>query len=95
MHKSVLFLTACVLAASIAQADWVTTTVAIERGPNAVAVNPATNKIYVACQNVPCVMVIDGSTCLTTQVSTEAYPRAIAVNPVTNRSTSPTATATA
>lgn len=42
-------------------ADWVTATVNAETYPEAIAVNPATNKIYVANHNSGNVTVIDGN----------------------------------
>ena len=45
-----------------ASADWVTTTVAAGDGPHAVAVNPVTNKLYVANSDGASVTVIDGAT---------------------------------
>jgi len=48
----------------------------------AVAVNPVTNKIYVAGGNVT---VIDGATNDTTLVPAGADPRVVALNPVTNK----------
>jgi YVTN family beta-propeller protein len=51
----------------------------------AVAVNPVTNKIYVASFYRDNVTVIDGATNDTVLVPTGDYPIAVAVNPVTNR----------
>jgi YVTN family beta-propeller protein len=52
----------------------------------AVALNPVTNKIYVADEGGGNVLVIDGATNASTQVSTGSNsPKAIAVNPVTNK----------
>ena len=50
------------------------------------AVNPVTNKIYVANYSSN-VTVIDGATNSTTTVGTgtSSYPTAVAVNPVTNK----------
>ena len=63
-------------------------TTLVEAGcdPRAVAVNPVTNKIYVAnfCDNN--VRVIDGATNATNSVMPQAAgPVAVAVNPVTNK----------
>ena len=68
-----------------------TTTVAVGDYPNAVAVNPTTNQIYVA--NCGCygtypaanVTVIDGATNNTLPVAAGSEPIAVAVNPVTNQ----------
>ncbi len=49
------------------------------------AVNPVTNKIYVAKPGSNTVTVIDGATNGTTTVNVGAGPRAVAVNPVTNK----------
>ncbi len=62
-----------------------TTTVSAGTGPVSVAVNPVTNKIYVANSGSNNVTVIDGATNSTTTVSAGTGPRAVAVNPVTNK----------
>ena len=49
------------------------------------AVNPVTNKIYVANQNSNTVTVIDGATNTTATVAAGNTPFAVAVNPVTNK----------
>ena len=56
-------------------------------GPWAVAVNPVTNKVYVANYNfIPGeVTVIDGATNVTKTVEAGYSPAAVAVNPVTNK----------
>ena len=53
--------------------------------PYAVAVNPATNKIYVANDGSNDVTVIDGASGLTTAVAVGTSPRSIEVNTVTNK----------
>jgi len=55
------------------------------RGPSAVAVNPKTNKIYVANYRSNNVTVIDGATNKTTTVAVGSGPVAMAVNQVTNK----------
>jgi len=86
---AVLSITACCLllallpAASVAQT--VTTTVAAGSSPSAVAVNPITNKIYIANHVSNNVTVIDGATNTTTKVSAGSQPSALAVNPLTNK----------
>jgi DNA-binding beta-propeller fold protein YncE len=63
-----------------------TTTVAAGVFPFAVAVNPVTNKIYVANNSIyGKVTVIDGATNTTTTVTAGAEPYDVAVNPVTNK----------
>jgi YVTN family beta-propeller protein len=59
-----------------------TTTLAAAGTPYAVAVNPVTNKIYVAGNNVT---VIDGATNSTATVTVGSQPFALAVNEITNR----------
>src|ERR1043165_2459173 len=54
-------------------------------GPQALAVNPATNKIYVANYGSNTVTVIDGSNNTTSTVMAGSHPFAIAVNPATNK----------
>jgi YVTN family beta-propeller protein len=63
----------------------VTATVNVGNDPYAVAVNPVTNKIYVANQSSNTVTVIDGATNSTTTVNAGNAPFAVAVNPVTNK----------
>src|SRR5437016_2377507 len=60
-------------------------TVEVGASPVAVAVNPVTNKIYVANANGSSVTVIDGATNTTATVAVGASPIAVAVNPVTNK----------
>src|SRR5207253_1560647 len=62
----------------------VTATVAAGAASRAVALNPATNKIYVANANSNNVTVIDGATNTTTTV-TAGIATTVAVNPVTNK----------
>ncbi|MBP7686428.1 MAG: hypothetical protein KA765_00895, partial [Thermoflexales bacterium] len=62
-----------------------TTTVNVGALPSAVAVNPVTNKIYIANSGSNTVTVIDGATNGTTTVNVGAFPSAVAVNPVTNQ----------
>src|SRR6266851_7931944 len=60
-------------------------TVGAGNDPTTVAVNPVTNKIYVANFNSANVTVIDGATNATTTVGAGTNPVAAAVNPVTNK----------
>ena len=53
--------------------------------PRAVAVNPITNKIYVANFTSDDVTVIDGTNNSTITVAVGTIPLAVAVNPVTNK----------
>ena len=53
--------------------------------PNAVAVNPKTNKVYAVNSTDGTVMVIDASANSTTTVRVGSEPIAIAVNPLTNK----------
>ncbi|HEX9116280.1 MAG TPA: hypothetical protein VGA61_09450 [Anaerolineae bacterium] len=53
--------------------------------PAAVAVNPVTNKIYVANAISNDITVIDGATNATTTLAAGSQPMAVAVNPVTNK----------
>src|SRR5260370_32930298 len=62
-----------------------TKTVAGGTAPAGVAVNPVTNKIYVANALDNDVTVIDGATNPTTPVAAGVDPGAVAVNPVTNK----------
>jgi YVTN family beta-propeller protein len=73
------------MGALAAHAQTVTTTVTVGTTPFSVAVNPVTNKIYVANQGSANVTVIDGATNSATTVSTGTGPLSVAVNPVTNK----------
>ncbi len=81
--KAALLLLAALLLASSAQAQQ--TVVPAGEAPSAVAVNPVTNKIYVANFNSANVTVIDGATNTAETVDAGDGPRAVAVNPVTNK----------
>src|SRR5260370_23935797 len=61
-----------------------TTTVAVGQQPVAIAVNAATNKIYVANNRDNTVTVINGATNATATVAVGQQPDAIAVNAATN-----------
>ncbi|MBI5805335.1 T9SS type A sorting domain-containing protein, partial [candidate division TA06 bacterium] len=62
-----------------------TATVAAGTKPIAAAVNPVTNKIFVANNGSDNVTVIDGADNDTTTVPSGSNPRDVAVNPVTNK----------
>ena len=76
-----------------ARAQAVVATVPVGMNPGALAVNPVTNKIYVAncvfssegMWPSGTVTVIDGATNATTDVPAGVCPSAVAVNPVTNK----------
>jgi len=61
------------------------TTITAGSYPVAIAINPVTNKIYVANQNSNNVTVIDGATYNTNTIMAGAAPNAIAVNSTTNK----------
>ena len=68
-----------------AQAETVLPPINTGTEPFAMAVNPVTNKVYVANQDSDNVTVIDGATNHTTTVAAGIEPYAVAVNPVTNK----------
>lgn len=68
-----------------ASADTPLGTIAAGNGPFSAAVNPITNRIYIANEQDSSVTVIDGATNARTTVATLSHPTAIAVNAVTNR----------
>jgi YVTN family beta-propeller protein len=77
---------ALLLTASLySSAQTLLTSVATGSNPIALAVNAATNKIYVVNQNSNSVTVIDGTTNNTATVAVGASPDAIAVNATTNK----------
>jgi YVTN family beta-propeller protein len=68
-----------------AEAQSFTTAVGVGSAPTALAVNPATNKIYVANSNGDSVSVISGLTdTVTSTVTVGTTPSAIAINAITN-----------
>jgi YVTN family beta-propeller protein len=73
------------LAIAVVHADFVTVTIPTGSSPQAVAVNPVINKIYVPNWNSGNVTVIDGATNAATTVTAGTYPWAVAVNPVTDK----------
>src|SRR5260370_538592 len=84
-HRLLLPLCCAVMGSLAAYAQIVPTTVNAGTNPNSVAVNPVTNKIYVANSGSANVTVIDGATNSTTTVNAGTIPVSIAVNPVTNK----------
>ena len=68
-----------------AAAQTLVNTLLVGADPVALAVNPATNKIYVANQNSNSVTIINGATLSTSTVTVGAAPNAIVVNSVTNK----------
>lgn len=68
-----------------AQGHTATASLPAGTNPYSVAVNPATNKIYVANEGNSSVTVIDGATNTTTAIATENGAASVAVNPVTNK----------
>jgi len=76
----------CLLfAGASAQGQATTASVNVGTLPYAAALNPATNKIYVANSGTNNVTVIDGATNKTLTVSAGTDPIAVAVNPITNK----------
>jgi len=77
------------LCPALVRSQTVMATIPIANDPTAVAVNPVTNKIYIAAgvswTQAGTVTVIDGSTNSTATVTAGIRPVAIAVNPVTNK----------
>src|SRR5260370_23622305 len=74
------------LAAAPARGQTVTATVAVGQSPSAMAVNPVTNKIYVANRSDNTVTVIDGaSNTVSATVPVGTSPVAVAVSPTTNK----------
>jgi DNA-binding beta-propeller fold protein YncE len=62
------------------------TFISVGGNPTALAVNPVTNKVYVALAGTSGVAVIDGQTNVVTPLTTGfTSPTAVAVNPVTNK----------
>ncbi len=67
------------------QAQTVIATDTVGEYPSALAVNPATNTIYVSNYNSKTVSVIDGATnAVSASVTVGSNPKALAVNPITN-----------
>ncbi len=69
----------------IAATSQISATIPTGYFPKGVAVNPVTNKIYVANNGGANVTVIDGDTYSTTTVAAGVWPWTLAVNPITNK----------
>ena len=77
---------AILFAITLANADWVTDTIATGTNPRAVAVNPVTNTMYVANFGSATVTVISGAfSQITATITVGSSPCAVAVNPLTNK----------
>ena len=86
IHPIILSLLLALTAATGAYAQSVTASVAAGTSPIAVAINPVTNKIYVANEGSSDVTVIDGATnTVVATVMAGTTPFAVAINPVTNK----------
>ena len=83
--RAVVFGTLFLVISLSSYAQRVTAAVDVGNAPNAVAVNQATNRIYVSNLNSNNVTVIDGSNNSTAVVNVGTGPRAIAANPITNK----------
>lgn len=68
-----------------ASAQSVTATIPAGDSPRGIAVNPATNKVYVVNELSNDVTIIDGATNATATVAVGPRPQYIAANPSTNR----------
>jgi len=85
-HKICILLSPALLALSLcAGAQTLLTTVPAGSYPVAIAVNSATNIIYVVNQNSNSLTVIDGATDHAATVGTGAGPVAVAINPLSNK----------
>jgi YVTN family beta-propeller protein len=82
----VLFLVAALIAAP-AGAQSATETIPVGSNPAGIAVNPVTNRVYVANNASNSVTVIDGVTnaAATLQIPSANLPKVVAVNPVTDK----------
>jgi YVTN family beta-propeller protein len=83
-----LFLITAIIAAvaAVACGEWNTKTVSVGTQPAGIAVNPVTNKIYVANYGSANVSVINGSTyAVEAIVNVGTNPTQVAANPVTNK----------
>ncbi len=79
-----LFLGLLLTATGVARAQTVSATIAVGSSPNAVAINPVTNKIYVVNNADGTVSVIDGATNNVATVTVGSDPVAVGVDPVTD-----------
>src|SRR5947209_4338776 len=90
MHSAIFirrFLAAVVVVASCDAvfAQTVHPPIAAGSDPSAIAINPVTNKVYVANDLSNDVTVLDGATGTTTTIAVGTGPQHIAVNPTTNK----------
>src|SRR5207247_1285042 len=71
---------------TLAEAYQVTATIPVGSGPNGVAVNPLTNRIYIANNGDSTVSVIDGSAnAVIATIPVGSNPVGVGVNPLTDR----------
>jgi len=82
---AVIMLAALPLHPMPARGDTATGNITVGVTPFAIAVNPVTNKIYVANSGSNTVTVIDGADNSTATVAAGSYPYAVAINPATNK----------
>lgn len=87
-HRSISILALTLFCISTVIAQSVVAHIPLGRTPTSLAVNPVTNRVYVASKSLlsSSLQVIDGSTnTISTTLSLTFQPEAIAVNPTTNR----------
>src|SRR5580658_7200006 len=85
LRKQILFVL-CLLSPILgAQAQTITATLATGQSPTAIAVNPATDMIYVANKSDDTVSIINGATNAITTVAVGTSPSALAANPNTGK----------
>src|SRR5260370_42478159 len=77
------------LATILSRAQTVSTTVNVGNAPAAAAINPVSNKIYVANTSDNNVTVIDGATNTTVTVNTGSGPAAVSLQPVSKQNSRP------
>ncbi|NOR16878.1 hypothetical protein GQ543_04105, partial [candidate division WOR-3 bacterium] len=71
---------------TLANAQWLETTIAVGDGPRALVYNPTNNKVYCANWISDNVTVIDGATnAVITTIAVGSYPLALVYNPTDNK----------
>ncbi len=86
IFSALLALTIILQTSTTSDAQTVIATIGVGANPQGVAVNPNTNRIYVANHDNNNVSVIDGNTnSVITTIGVDVGPQGVAVNPTTNR----------
>jgi DNA-binding beta-propeller fold protein YncE len=85
LAAAILAIAGTLLPAAESAAQTVAATVPAGSNPRAIAVNPFTNKVYIASEFTNAVLVLDGATHAMQSIPVGTRPQYIALNPLTNK----------